>query len=246
MTAHAVSSRHRRKGGNFLLLPFALLGLLLAAAGGFVCYVLWPTWPSAPVPLDAPSLPITVSGVLFEIPPAAIRVSLQRHAGPHDRIDLDFLWPSLKSPQPDAGKTDKEAAPIAGKPAAAGDSENDRLFVTLAPLGSELPPVERLRSIYPRYVEAEASQGPGGLAVLPFRAGTPYAGEDLIYVGDHPERFFALCTRASGPLPGTCMQERLVGTAEVTLRFPRQWLGDWQSVGSGFDRLLGQLHPQGK
>ena len=58
---------------------------------------------------------------------------------------------------------------------------NERLFVTIAGLGAELPPLERLRTIYPRYIEAQASAGPDGLAILPFRAGTPYEGEDLVY-----------------------------------------------------------------
>ncbi len=60
--------------------------------------------------------------------------------------------------------------------AAAAEPENERLFVTIAGLGAELPPLDRLRTIYPRYVESQASAGPNGLAILPFRAGTPYDG----------------------------------------------------------------------
>ena len=54
--------------------------------------------------------------------------------------------------------------------------------VTIAALGAVLAPAERLRSIYPRYVEAQATAGPDGLAFLPFRAGTPYQGADLVYL----------------------------------------------------------------
>jgi hypothetical protein len=43
-----------------------------------------------------------------------------------------------------------------------------------------LPPLERLRTIYPRYVAAQAAAGPDGLAVLPFRSATPYDGETRI------------------------------------------------------------------
>jgi hypothetical protein len=39
------------------------------------------------------------------------------------------------------------------------------------------------------------------------------------------------------------MQERSIGNDVVTLRFPRDWLSDWKSVGASFDRLLAQLHP---
>jgi hypothetical protein len=252
MSAHAVlPGKTRRKAGSFLLLPFALFVVLMAAAGGFVLYVLWPTWPGAPVALDAPAIPITVAGVLFEVPPAAIRVAVQRNPGPHERIDLDFLWPSLTPPQPDGAREGEPVTAMEGgggaTPAAAQAtapaSPSNRLFVTIAPLGSVLTPSERLRDIYPRYVEAQAAAGPDGLAILPFRAGTPYEGEDLIYAAAAPDQFFALCTRQSGLVPGICLQERAVEAAEITLRFPRQWLDDWRGAAAGFGHLMQQLHP---
>jgi hypothetical protein len=252
MTAHAVSRpKIRRKARGFLVLPIALLVVLVAAAGSFVSYVLWPTWPGTPIPRDAPAVPITVAGVLFDVPPAAIRATVQRHPGPHERIDLAFLWPSLAPPQPD-GKADTQSA---AAPPATADSDaaasppasvaaTDRLFVTIAGLGAVLPPVERLRTIYPRYVEAQASAGPDGIAILPFRTGTPYEGEDLVYFAAKPEQFFARCTRQIRSVPGTCINERVLDGAEITLRFPRVWLDDWRNVAGGFDRLVAQLHPR--
>lgn len=240
----------RRKAGRILLLPFVIVAGALLLAAAFVAYVLWPSWPSTPIALDAPALPITVADTLFEVPPAAIRVAIERHPGAMARLDLVFLWPSLKPPQPDAqpdAKPDAEPrADVAStEPSPATDATNGRLFVTIAPLGEILPPAERLRSIYPRYIAPQATAGAHGLAVAPFRPGTPYEGEDLIYVSDNPATFYARCTRQSGAMPGTCLQERLFGAADVTLRFPRDWLNDWQSVSAGFDRLIAQLHPQG-
>lgn len=239
----------RRKARGILLLPFALFAMPLLAAASFVAYVLWPTWPSTPIALNAPALPITVDGTLFEVPPAAIRAAVQRHPGPHQRIDLAFLWPSLTPPQPDA-KADRKPLDTldGGDPAALnaktpGDASG-RLFVTIAPLGSLLPPTDRLRDVYPRYVETQAVRGADGLAILPFRAGTPYEGEDLIYLAVTPDRF-TLCTRDSSVMPGICIDERIVGDADITLRFPRDWLENWHGVSAGFDRLLTQLHPQG-
>jgi len=253
MTAQSTySQKPRRKGGSFLLLPFALLVLALVAAGYFVACVLWPTWPNAPVVLDAPALPVTVAGVLFEVPPGAIRAAMQRHPGPHERIDLAFLWPSLRPPQPPAGN---DSAPLdridaqttaAPTPKTEAADAGGRLFVTIAALGSLLPPAERLRSIYPHYVEAQATVSADGLAILPFRAGTPYAGEDLVYVADNPDRFYARCSRRGRFVLGTCIQERVLGAADVTLRFPRDWIKqDWRGVAAGFDRLIAQLQPQG-
>ncbi len=243
MTAHAVCGRKtRRQARGVVTLPFACLVLLVGAAAAFVSYVLWPTWPGQPTPLDAPAIPITVAGVLFDVPPAAIREAVQRHAGQQERIDLAFEWPSLTPPRADDKPADKTALNAENAAAAAAETENERLFVTIAGLGAELPPLERLRTIYPRYVESQASAGPDGLAILPFRAGTPYAGEDLVYLGSNPEQFFARCTRPGRAVPGTCIQERMLDAAEITFRFPRDWFGDWRTVAGGFDRLVAQLH----
>jgi len=244
MTAQAASQRQTRRRRALFTLPFAVSVALLAAAAAFVSYVLWPTWPSQPAALDAPTLPITVAGVLFDVPAAAIRQKVQRHPGEQDRIDLAFQWPSLAPPRPDDKPADKTVLNAANAAAAAAEPENERLFVTVAGAGSELPPLERLRTIYPRYVETTASAGPDGLAVLPFRAGTPYAGQDLLYVGANPEQFFALCTRAGRTVPGTCIHERRLESAAIIFRFPRQWFGDWRDIAEAFDRLLAQLHPQ--
>jgi hypothetical protein len=242
MTAHAVPGEPRRgRSRSVFTGPFTVLVALVAAATGFICYVLWPTWPSEPVALDAPALPVEVAGVLFEVPPAAIRVAIQRHSGPQERLDLAFAWPSLAPPADAAAKDDKAVDPQTAAAAAPA-----RLFVTIAGLGAVLPPLERLRSIYPRYVEAQASAGADGLAILPFRAGTPYESEDLVYVGASPEQFFARCTRTGRTVAGTCIHERAVGAAVITFRFPRDWLTDWRGVAAGFDRLTAQLHPGGK
>ncbi len=253
MTADVVGRplRHRKRGGGWLWLPFAALAAIVIAAGCFVSYVLWPTWPGKAIPLDAPALPVTVAGVLFDVPPAAIRAAVQRQPGPHERVDLVFLWPSLEPPAPFDKTAVKPATKTAADAAAGQDavvpppSARDRLFVTIAGRGDVLPPLERLRTIYPRYVEAAATAGPDGLAVLAFRPGTPYAGEDLLYVADNPEQFFARCTRAARAVPGTCLQERLLGAVEITVRFPRELLDQWRDAATGFDRLVARLHPGG-
>lgn len=241
MTAHGVLRLKVRRKSRSLVLPLALLGVVALGAGSFVAYMLWPTWPAGPAALDAPTVPVTVAGILFNVPPGAIRAGVQRHPGAHERIDLVFLWPSLSPPQPgDAARTvivnDANGLPV--------PPTDDRLFVTIAGLGGVLAPSERLRSIYPRYIEAQAAPGPDRLAILPFRAGTPYEGEDLVYDEDKPEQFFARCTRTTHVVRGTCIYEHSLGAAEVTLRFPRDWLEDWRNVADGCDRLMATLHPQ--
>src|SRR5262245_42207673 len=79
-------------GLRVLALAIAALGLACAP----IAFMLWPA--SAPVSADAPSLPITVGGVAFNVPPAAIRIKMQRRAGAQGRLDLTFMWPSLAPP----------------------------------------------------------------------------------------------------------------------------------------------------
>ena len=70
-----------------------------------------------------------------------------------------------------------------------------------------------------------------GLISLAFQQGSPYQGEDLFYDFENPERFFVRCTRDGPALtPGICLSERRLGQADITIRFPRDWLSDWHAV----------------
>lgn len=221
-----------RAGDSLMLVPLLMLVAFVITALGFVAYALWPRWPDAPVAGDAPTLPIVVAGVPFNVPPQAIRVAVQRRPGTQERIDLAFLWPSLAPPDPDAATMPNIA-------------ERDRVFVTIAAAAS-LPPLDRLKTIYPRYTAAEPTPGPQGLTLLPFRDDTPYQGEDLAFDAVAPEKFLARCARTVNPLtPGTCLGERRIGDADITVRFPRDWLANWRKVENGLDRLLAQMHPAG-
>lgn len=229
--AHAAPRRRRpaREGRRLLVLP------LLVPAGGavlaiaFIAYVLWPRWPSTPIAIDAPALPITVAGVTFSIPPAAIRQSVQRRPGTQERVDLAFLWPSLDPP-------DTRKKP---EPATSADGV-DRVFMTIAATDTALPPAERVKTIYPRYLDTRVTRGPGGLAVRAFREGTPYQGEELIY--DEGGTLLVRCTHnGKGGALGICLHDRRIGQADLTIRFPRDWLEDWPSVAQGLERLLASL-----
>src|SRR5499433_48254 len=116
---------HSRRRGGVLALPLVVLLGLVVGAISFIAYLLWPRWPDAPVALDAPALPITVAGVAFNVPPAAIRVRVQRRPGAHERVDLAFLWPSLAPPDPGA----KPPPPAPGAPPAPTQTL-ERIFVT--------------------------------------------------------------------------------------------------------------------
>ena len=232
--------RGRRARLGPLLVPLAATCLLGLGALAFIAYVLWPRWPGAPVAPGTPAIPITIAGVAFNVPPAAIRVTMQRRPGAHERVDLVFLWPSLAPPDPAA----RPAAAVPVSPPVPMPTI-ERVFVTITGAGATLSPADRVKIIYPRYTVTDPAPGPDGLAVLAFRDGTPYQGEDLIYDAAGGG-FLVRCTRSgAGPTPGTCLYDRRIEGADLVVRFARDWLGDWRVVASNIERLIAKLRPPG-
>ena len=229
--------RARKVARSLLMLPLLVfLGVSLLAAS-YVAYVLWPRWPGPVVAPNAPSLPIVIGGATFNIPQAAIRRPVQRKPGAQERIDLVFIWPSLAPPA-----TAAEAGPHGVSASAEAAHPLERIFLTIARSEGGPPPLERMNTIYRRYLGPETLSELDGLFMLAFRKDTPYQGEDLLYTPDKPERFILRCTSdGAGPTPGTCLHERRLGSADVTVRFPRAWLSDWRAVADGIDRLISRL-----
>jgi len=229
--------RARRMARGLLMLPVLIFLAVGTLAGAYIGYVLWPRWPGPAVAPNAPSLPVIVGGTNFNVPPAAIRRAVQRKPGTQERIDLIFIWPSL-APPADAAEAGPQG--ISSNPEATHPLE--RIFLTIAASDGGPSPLERMQTIYRRYLAPETLSAPDGLIMLAFRKDSPYTGEDLLYTPDIPERFLLRCTRdGSGPTPGTCLHERRIGGADVTVRFPRAWLEDWNGVADGIDRLVARL-----
>ncbi len=230
----ASSQRRRPRATGGVIATVLLAGAFVFAALGYVAFVLWPRQLSL-VPADAPSVPITIAGVVFNVPPAAIRQQVQRRSGAQERIDLVFLWPSLETPDkhPEKHAPSDEPHPI------------DRLFVTIAGSDGTLSPAERMKAIYPRYTTGDLQAETEGLVALRFGDATPYKGEDLIFDPAAPERFVTRCSRA-GTTPGICLLERRIGAADIIVRFPRDWLAEWKDVAARIDYLIATLRPPGR
>jgi hypothetical protein len=224
--------RRRHAGRSPLAAPLVIFAAATLTAAAYVAYVLWPRWPGAPASLDAPQIPVIVAGATFNIEPAAIRMAVQRHPGTQERVDLAYVWPSLTPPDP-------ALRPTPGAPA----DPNERLFVTIASGDDTLPLMERVQTIYPRYLVAEAVAGPEGLTLRGFRDGTPYQGEELVFEQAAPEHFLARCSKKGVVNSGECLLERRIGKADITFRFPRDWLGNWKGVAAGIDKVTARLHP---
>ena len=230
----SAEAKPKKRGASIgLMFALAALVILIVVAAAFVALVLWPRWPAATVAPDTPALPITVGGVLFNVPPGAIRVALQRRPGAQERLDLAFLWPSLEPPDPKARPAPTENLPPI-----------DRLFVTIEPQTSAMAPTDRVRTIYPRYLADTQFDGPDGLKVISFKEGSPYQTEDLFFDPAVQPGFVTRCSRP-GPAgtPGMCLYERRIEGADVTMRFPSEWLTGWRAVNEGIGKLMERLRP---
>ena len=133
---------------------------------------------------DVPALRAT--DAVEPCPVAAIRMKIQRHSGPQERIDLSFSYPSLEpadAPKHVSAETVVEEAvqPI------------DRIFLSIAAHHDTMAPDALAHTIYPRYLDQASTPAADGLAQRAFRDGTPYSGEDL-FLADAP-RLTARCSR---------------------------------------------------
>jgi hypothetical protein len=220
--------RHRR--GH--MIPILSGCAIAAGAIGLIAYLLWPTW-EPDVSSGPTRLPMSIGATLFNVPAAAIRMKIQRHTGPQERVDLSFAFPSLEAPDAprhvSADTVEEAIQPI------------DRIFLSIAAHHDTLAPETRLRTIYPRYLEQASTPGPDGLTMRTFRDGTPYSNEDLFVANTLNAR----CSRDAAT-PGMCLSERRIDGADLTFRFPRSWLAQWHEVANAMDRLTVQLHgPKG-
>ncbi|RJF68638.1 hypothetical protein [Rhodopseudomonas palustris] len=209
--------------------PVALGSTIACLSVAAVVYLLWPTWRAQAVG-DPDRTPVSVGDTLFNVPTKAFRVKFQRHSGPQERVDLAFMYPSLLPPEKPKRATPEDVEefhPI------------DRIFVSIAAHHDALAPETRLRTILPRYLAPSTALVDDGLRVRLFVEGSPYSTEDLI-TADEPQ-LAARCTR-DRQTPGMCISERRIDGADLTFRFPRQWLTNWRDVATAIDRLTAQLH----
>jgi hypothetical protein len=221
--------RDRLRAGH--MLPIALAVAVTIGAVALVAYLLWPTW--GIVGADGPErLPVSVGGTVFNVPAAAVRMNIQRHSGPQERVDLNFSYPSLLPPEAQRHVSADEVVEEMTQPI-------DRIFLSISAHHDAMAPDMRVTSIYPRYLEQASAAGPDELRMRAFRAETPYGGEDLFFASS--PQLTARCTRDRST-PGMCLSERRIDGADLTFRFPRSWLAQWQDVAASMERLTLQLH----
>ena len=229
-TAHTIargSRQHRRSH----MIPIMAASAIGAVAIALVAYLLWPTWSTDTSSAPA-RLPVSVGGTLFNVQPLAIRMNIQRHSGPQERVDLSYVFPSLEVPEGPRHVSADTVVEDSMQPI-------DRIFLSISAHHDQMAPELRISTIYPRYLEQTATPAQDGLTLRAFRDGTPYSGEDLFFA-DTP-KLTARCTR-DGATPGMCLSERRIEGADLTFRFPRSWLAQWRDVADAMERLTTQIH----
>ena len=229
LTARTVRRGWRRSRRRGYLIPIVIACVLGGGAIASVGYLLWPTWTQRAAN-DPGRLPVSVGATIFNVPPAAFRMKVQKHSGPQERVDLAFDYPSLLPPD-----TPRR---VSASTFDVGTQQIDRMFLTIIAHNNALSPDQRVRTIYPRYVDGVTPPAQEGLTTRAFRDTSPYVGDDLL-IGNAPV-LVARCTR-EGDTPGMCLSERRIDGADLTFRFPRQWLSDWRNVATSMDRLTMQL-----
>jgi hypothetical protein len=232
-TAQHIAGGSRERSRSHMI-PIMLGCAITSGAIALVAYLLWPTW-GADASSNPARLPVSIGATLFNVPTMAIRMKIQRHSGPQERVDLAFGFPSLEPPEAPkhigADTIEETIQPI------------DRIFLSIAAHHDSLAPDTRVRTIYPRYLEQASVPGQDGLTMRAFRDGTPYSNEDLFFA--KTPNLNARCTR-DGATPGMCLSERRIDGADLTFRFPRSWLAQWREVANAMERLTVQLHgPRG-
>lgn len=230
LSASLPNAARRPRSNIPLVLTACVIGV---GAIALIAYLLRPTWHEG-APNDPERLPISIGSALFNVPSSAIRMRMQRRAGPQDRIDLAFDYPSLTPPAPRAPVTSDT---VEHAPAAA-----NRIFLSISTDSDVITPHERARTIYPRYVEPQADTE-DGLTGQAFRDDSPYRGEDL-FTSDAPA-LVVRCTR-DAMTPGMCLSQRRVEGASVTFRFARSYLADWRGVAQAMDTLLERMQTRPK
>ena len=225
LLSSAPNGAHRRSH----LVPILGAGVVAASAMALIVYLLWPTWASAPSE-DPGRLPVSVGATLFNVPTQAFRMKVQKHSGPQERVDLSFPYPLFTAPD--------RPKHVGAEPVDEAIQPIDRIFLSISAHEDAMAPDVRLQTIYPRYLESASSSAQEGLTVRAFRDGSPYSGEDL-FVADTP-RLVARCSRDT-TTPGMCLSERRIGGADLTFRFPRQWLTQWRDVAGAMEQLTAQL-----
>lgn len=123
--------------------------------------------------------------------------------------------------------------------------QSQPVLITLAPADRSMPPQDRPRHLYARFLSAEARPAEGGLIRRRFRPGTPYDGEDLYLAPPDGRAFSARCLdrQAGSPVTASCVAEMRLGRIDAQMRVTPALLGSWEVLAAAVRERFGGEGP---
>jgi hypothetical protein len=172
---------------------------------------------------------LTVAGEALTIPANMIRFRSERRGGAVEEIDLALQWPSLQGFSEGFAAAFEDASPNA-----------PIVFATITVRATELDATARLASVYARFFEGPAIEGPAGLVGRALAPDSGYRGEVVYFMPTGQTPFVARCiAEATAEIPATCLRDVNVGTGlSMLYRFNQTRLGDWRAMDGALQRLV--------
>lgn len=176
---------------------------------------------------------VEVGGTLFAIPAHYTRSRQARRAGLMEHIDLQALGPELVPYRQDLAadflSTDETSALI---------------IISLRSGTDALPERRRFDAIYKPYLRGTGTVDDNGLQVFTFKQDGPYAGKQLfrgLPLGAREKRLAPPLLLCDAPdMAGAQCESRfaLGGTAQVSYRFKRHILPQWEELDANIRALI--------
>ncbi|UXN60076.1 hypothetical protein [Phyllobacterium zundukense] len=182
---------------------------------------------------------IVIGNNVLEVPANTIRFERQRRNGDAERVDLYLHWPDMLGYQPAFLSDFNSAGP-----------EKRLLFLTFEPRATSQDMSGRYGPIYSTLTEGPGSKGPAGLTTQKLRADSGFVNEELMVSAEQAGRlpFVARCLdeQTSKTNLASCQRDIFLGEdLQLTYRFPREILGDWQKLDQQI-RTFAEAHLKGQ
>lgn len=176
---------------------------------------------------------VEVGGTLFAIPAHYTRSRKARRAGLMAHIDLQALGSDLMPYRPDLAADFLRT-----------DATSSLIIISLRTGAEALPERRRFDAIYKPYLRGGGTVDDNGLQVFTFRDNGPYAGKQLfrgLPLGAREKRLAPPLLLCDGPdIGGAQCESRfaLGGTAQVSYRFKRHLLPQWEELDANIRALI--------
>ena len=167
---------------------------------------------------------ITIGRDRLAFPANAIRFEHQRRSGVAERVDLYLLWPEMTGYSSAERRRFDDLA-----------LSQSLVFLQISQSTMSRDMSGRVEPIYRSLLEPQTIQGPGGLRLQAFKAGTGYEGESLLTATAPDGETYAIrCVLPSVAEKATssdCQRDIHVGEdLTVLYRFSSRLLDDWQAI----------------